>query len=229
VAGVSTLKEALFCESVGVDAVGFTLGLPDGPHDDLTPEESGGIVTQLPPGLLPVVITYMNRADDACELATIARAGAVQFHGGMPERELILFKRRCPDVRTIGRVTVVGEESIEEAASFRPPLWDAIILDSLDTRTGRKGATGLTHDWSISARIVTAASVPVILAGGLNPDNVAEAIRKVQPHGVDAHTGLEDKNGTRSFDKIKAFAKAALEAFEGLNLRPARGPSRSQD
>lgn len=214
VAGVSTLEEALFCKSVGVDAIGFTLGLPDGPHDGLTPEKSEAIVSRLPSGLLPVVITYVNRADDACELATIARAGAIQFHGGISEEELILFRRSCPDVRTIGRVTVIEEKSIEKAASFKPPLWDAIILDSLDLRTGRRGATGLTHDWSVSAKIVKTASVPVILAGGLNPDNVAEAIRKVRPHGVDAHTGLEDKNGTRSFDKIKAFAEAALEVFE---------------
>jgi len=217
VAGVSTLAEALFCKSVGVDAIGFTLGLPDGPHDGLTPEKAGAIISQLPTGLLPLVITYLNSAEAACELAAVTQAAAAQFHGGISEKALVLFRRICPDVRTIGRVTVVGEESIEEAASFKPPLWDAIILDSLDPRTGRKGATGLTHDWLLSARIVKAASVPVILAGGLNSDNVAEAIGKVRPHGVDAHTGLEDDDGTRSFDKIKAFAKAAMEAFEKVN------------
>jgi phosphoribosylanthranilate isomerase len=229
VAGVSTLEEALFCKSVGIDAVGFTLGLPDGPHDGLTQEKAGAVVSQLPAGLLPVVITYMDSAYEVCELATIARAAAVQFHGGISEEELMLFRKMCPDVRIIGRVTVVGEDSIKEAASFRPPLWDAIILDSFDPRTGRKGATGLSHDWSISARIVKAASVPVILAGGLNPDNVAEAIRTVRPHGVDAHTGLEDKNGTRSLDKIRAFATAALEALRGLNPRPLSIPNCSRD
>jgi phosphoribosylanthranilate isomerase len=216
-AGVSTLEEALFCHKVGVDAIGFTLGLPDGPHDGLTPEKAGAIAADLPPGVLPVVITYVDRANAACELAIITKSEAIQFHGGISEKDLVNFRRNCPDVRTIGRVTVVGQESIEEAASFKQPLWDAIILDSLDPRTGRKGATGLTHDWSLSTEIVRIASVPVILAGGLNPENVAEAIRKVQPHGVDAHTGLEDGNGTRSFDKIKAFAEAALDAFESLS------------
>jgi phosphoribosylanthranilate isomerase len=159
----------------------------------------------------------LNSADAACELAIITKSEAIQFHGGISEKELVRFRRICPDVRTIGRVTVVGEESVEEASSFKQPLWDAIILDSVDPRTGRKGATGLTHDWSLSARIVKTASVPVILAGGLNPDNVAEAIRRVQPDGVDAHTGLEDNSGTRSFDRIEGFAKAALVAFEKLN------------
>lgn len=216
-AGVSTLEEALFCQSVGVDAVGFTLMLPDGLHDCLTPEKSGTIIDQLPLGLLPVVITYVNRAAVACELAITSQAAAMQFHGGISEKELVRFRMTCPEVRTIGRVTVTGQESIEDAASFKSPLWDAIILDSLDPRTGRKGATGLTHDWSLSAQIVKTASLPVILAGGLNPDNVAEAIREVQPHGVDAHTGLEDSDGTRNFEKIKAFAQAAMEAFKKLN------------
>jgi len=224
VAGVSTLEEALFCNRVGVDAVGFTLGLPDGPHDGLTPEKAGMIIGELPPGLLPVVITYVNRADAACELARNTQAAAMQFHGGILEKELIRFRMICPDVRSIGRVTVVGQESIEEAASFKSPFWDAIILDSLDPSTGRKGATGLTHDWSLSAEIVKTASLPVILAGGLNPDNVAEAIRRVQPHGVDAHTGLEDIGGKRSFDKIRAFAEAALEAFKKMNPPHIQGP-----
>lgn len=213
VAGVSTLKEALFCKSVGIDAVGFTLVLPEGLHDGLTPEKAGEIICKLPAGLISVVITYEDHADAACRLVTMTQAVAMQFHGGISEEELLLFRRIYPDVKTIGRVNVVGEKSLEEAALFRPPIWDALILDSLDPFTGRKGATGRTHDWSISERIARTASVPVILAGGLNPNNVAEAIRTVRPYGVDAHTGLENSDGTRNFDKIRAFAQAALEAL----------------
>lgn len=214
VAGVSTLAEAEFCHSVGVDALGFTLELPSGIHDGLTRERAAHIVRKMPRGLLPVVITYLPRGTEASELAEQVKARAVQFHGGISEHELLLFRDTCPHVRTIGRVTVSGEASIEEARTFSPPLWDAIILDSRDVLTGRIGATGLTHDWSISARIVRAASVPVILAGGLSPYNVATAIRMVQPAGVDAHTGLEEPDGSRSFAKIGEFARAALAAFD---------------
>ncbi len=108
---------------------------------------------------------------------------------------------------------------MQEATRFTPPLWDAIILDSRDAATGHIGATGLTHDWSISARIAQAASVPVILAGGLTPENVAEAIRVVRPAGVDAHTGLERSDGTRDFAKIEAFTRAALAAFSHFKSR----------
>ncbi len=180
VAGVSSLVEALFCKKAGADAVGFTLGLPDGPHDGLTTEKAATIIGALPPRLLSVVITYLGSAKAACELAMLTQPAAMQFHGGMSDKEVVLFRSICPGVRIIGRVTVLGKESLEEAASFRPPLWDVIILDSFDPCTGRKGATGLTHDWSISAKIVKIASVPVILAGGLNPGNVAEAIHEVR-------------------------------------------------
>jgi phosphoribosylanthranilate isomerase len=108
---------------------------------------------------------------------------------------------------------VADESAIGFAAGFGPDLWDAIILDSVDSATGRTGATGRTHDWSISARIAANAKVPVILAGGLNPANVSRAILTARPNGVDAHTGLENADGSRSFEKIRQFAEAALRAF----------------
>jgi phosphoribosylanthranilate isomerase len=214
VAGVSSLDEAAWCHSVGADALGFTLELPSGVHDGLTRSKAAEIVKRMPRGTLPVVITYLTRAGEAAQLAADVKAEAVQFHGGISEEEVSLFRQRCPHVWTIGRVTVSGEEAISEAMRFIPRLWDAIILDSRDSSTGRIGATGMTHDWSVSARIVDVAPVPVILAGGLNPENVAEAIRTVKPAAVDAHTGLEEPDGTRSFEKIEAFTRAALAAFE---------------
>jgi phosphoribosylanthranilate isomerase len=216
IAGVSSLEEALFCHEVGVDAVGFTLELPHGPHDGLTTEKAAFIINRLPEGLLPVIITYVNRAEAACKLITATKGRAIQFHGGISESELKVFRRSCPQVKTIGRVTVIGEESLAGASRFKAPLWDAIILDSSDPATGRIGATGRTHDWSVSARIVRAAPVPVILAGGLNSGNVREAILAVKPHGIDAHTGVEDPDGTRNFQKIGEFAASVKKSFACL-------------
>ncbi len=222
IAGVSSLAEALFCREVGIDAVGFTLELPHGPHDGLTTDRAASIIRQLPKGLLPVIITYVSTAQAACKLIADTGGRAIQFHGGISESELKIFRELCPHVRTIGRVTVTGEESLKAAEVFKPPLWDTIILDSLDPATGKIGATGRTHDWSVSARIVRAASVPVILAGGLNPENVREAILTVRPHGVDAHTGVENPDGTRNFAKIRNFAASCAAAFALLDLPESR-------
>lgn len=214
IAGVSSLDEALFCRSVGVDAVGFTLSIPSGIHDGLTEGKARAIIERLPRDIVPVLITYIRRADRAGRLAREMRAQAVQFHGGIPADEVERFRAQCPDVKVVGVVTVSGERVLEQAAEFRPPLWDALLLDSYDPETGRIGATGITHDWFISARIVENSPVPVILAGGLNPGNVAEAISVARPHGVDAHTGVENPDGSRCFEKIRAFAAAALDALE---------------
>lgn len=216
IGGVSSLKEALFCHRVGVDAVGFTLELPSGPHDGLSRDLAASIIAALPPGVLPVVITYLSSSSDAVRLVNQVSAGAIQFHGGISPKEIMRFRTACPHVRTIGCVTVMDESAIGTARTFESPLWDAIILDSYDAESGKRGATGKAHDWSISARIVQSAAVPVILAGGLNPDNVAEAVRIVRPHGVDAHTGLENSAGKRDFAKIERFVRTALDSLGRL-------------
>jgi phosphoribosylanthranilate isomerase len=216
IAGISSLEEALFCDQVGVVAVGFTLELPHGPHDALTTEKAAFIISSLPHNLLPVIITYLSGAEAACKLISDTGGRAIQLHGGIEDSELEIFRNNCPQAKTIGRVTVAGEEALAEASRFKAPLWDAIILDSSDPATGRIGATGRTHDWSVSARIVRASSVPVILAGGLNAGNVREAIMSVRPHGVDAHTGVENSDGTRNLKKIREFAFSVKKAFEDL-------------
>lgn len=217
VAGVSSIEEALFCATAGVDALGFTLGLPQGLHDGLTEEKARAIIRRLPEVALPVLITYLDTATEAAQLAQYLGVGAVQFHGGIPPGELLHFRELCPSIRTIGCITVSGRSAVAKVDQFHAPLWDAIILDSLDPTTGRRGATGLTHDWSVSEDIVRAASLPIILAGGLTPENVAEAIHRVHPHGVDAHTGLEQPDGSRDFGKIEAFARSALQAFREIS------------
>jgi len=213
IAGVSSLDEALFCAQIGVDALGFTLEVPGGIHDDLTWEKAAYIVERLPRATLAAVITYLKSFEEISRLVEAVGPHAVQFHGGIGHEQLSVFRRKYPTIKTIGRVTVSSEDSIAQAACFGISQWDAIILDSMDPKTGRLGATGITHDWALSSKIVNTANVPVILAGGLTPDNVAEAILKVRPAGVDAHTGIEDSDGTRNFAKIKAFAQAALDAF----------------
>ncbi len=153
-AGVSSLREALFCKRVGVDSLGFTLRLPGGIHDDLTEKKAAYIIRRLPEGILPLVITYVQSAAEACQLVRAVRAAAIQFHRDITPEEISLFRELCPSVRTIGLVTVAGRDAIDRAAQFGPPVWDCIILDSRDLVTGKTGATGKPHDWKISAEIV---------------------------------------------------------------------------
>lgn len=90
---------------------------------------------------------------------------------------------------------------------------DAFITDTYDPLTGASGATGKIHNWDVSRRIVEASQRPVILAGGLNPENVRDAILYVKPAGVDVHTGVEGPDGRKDEVLVKAFVSEAESAF----------------
>ncbi len=212
VAGVSSLEEALFLERLGVDALGFTVRLPEGIHDGLTEAKARSIIQAVPPFVATVAITYVSDARSALELARYLGVTALQLHGDFPVGELDMIRVVAPHLKLIRAVPVVGPEAVTLARSWERRV-DALILDTYDPVTGRRGATGKTHDWRVSAEIVRSVRVPVILAGGLTPQNVAEAIRTVQPWAVDTHTGVEDAQGRRDFPSMQAFVDAvrALE------------------
>lgn len=92
------------------------------------------------------------------------------------------------------------------------------ITDTFAPETGASGATGRTHDWLVSRRLVTLSERPVILAGGLTPGNVRRAILEVQPAGVDVHTGVEDTSGRKSGEKVTAFVAEARAGFEAVRI-----------
>lgn len=216
IAGVSSLEEALALERLGCDALGFTLRLPTGVHDGLTEARARSIVAALPPFISAVVITYVDNAREAVELCRYVGATVLQLHGEFTTGDLELLRAALPHLKIIRAVPVVGPEAVDRARALARRV-DALILDTYDSSTGRHGATGKTHDWSISRRIVEAVRVPVILAGGLTAANVGDAIAAVRPWGVDVHTGVEDEDGRRSLDKMTAFLRAARNA--GSNHR----------
>ena len=109
-----------------------------------------------------------------------------------------------------------GSDMLEATMRELSAFVDAYIIDTFDLRTGASGATGKTHDWGISRRLVERSERPVILAGGLTPDNVRGAILRVRPAGVDAHTGVEDASGRKSREKVEKFVSEARAGFAAL-------------
>jgi phosphoribosylanthranilate isomerase len=121
------------------------------------------------------------------------------------------LRRALPGVALVQVVHVGGEESIAEAASVAPHV-DAILLDSGDQQLAVKelGGTGRTHDWEVSRRVRETVSVPVYLAGGLKAENVAGAIGRVAPFGVDVCSGVRTE-GKLDEAKLAAFFRAAAQ------------------
>ena len=207
IAGVSSFEEAEFIAACGGDAIGLTLRLPGGIHDGLTEPKARSIVAAMPPFVSCVAITYVDNPRDAIDLCRTLGVDALQLHGEFPERQIDMVRAALPHLKIIRAVIVTGEDAVARAQMMQNRV-DAIILDSYDPATGRRGATGLVHDWRLSRRIVEAVRKPVILAGGLTADNVADAIAQVRPWAVDVHTGVERADGSRDFDEIRRFIQA---------------------
>ena len=115
-----------------------------------------------------------------------------------------------PSLLVIGKTAAKALENMIRELS---PFIDAFITDTFDPETGASGATGRTHDWRVSRRLVELSDRPVILAGGLTPENVRKAILEVQPAGVDSHTGVEESSGRKSREKVHKFVSEAHEGF----------------
>jgi phosphoribosylanthranilate isomerase len=216
IAGVRNLAEAEMLLREGVACLGFPLRLAVH-KEDLSETDAAALIRRLPRGVDRVLITYLDTAAAVAEFATFLGVNAVQLHGEITVAEFADLRRRRPDLALIKSLVVRPgnlPELKSDAERFAP--WaDAFITDTFDPATGACGATGRTHDWSVSRELVRCSLRPVILAGGLTPENVADAIAAVRPAGVDVHTGVEDAGGAKDPAFVRKFMTEARRGFAG--------------
>jgi phosphoribosylanthranilate isomerase len=215
VAGVIDQKEADLLIECGVNYLGFPLRLPVN-KEDLTEEEAKEIIQKLYPPNYGIVISYSSTADEAIELCDKVGVNIIQLHGPIKTAELSKLKSLKPELKIIKSLVIGNDNVIELLNNLTKfePFVDAFITDTYDPTTGASGATGKTHDWEISRKFVELSSKPVILAGGLNPENVYDAILKVKPAGVDVHTGVENSSGRKEEQLVRKFFEQSKKAFE---------------
>ena len=214
IAGVIDIEEAKMLMQLGVDYLGFPLRLPVN-KEDLTEEDAVKVIKTITPPHKAVLITYLNNADEIINFCDLLNVKIVQLHGNISQEELEKTKSSRPDLQII-KSLVVAENNYNELKKIIDTLspWiDAYITDTFDPVTGACGATGKTHDWSISKKIVETSPKPVIIAGGLNPANVKKAIMEIHPAGVDVHTGVESKDGRKNYELVKKFVEESKEGF----------------
>jgi phosphoribosylanthranilate isomerase len=211
ICGTRNLEEAQMIVASGADALGFLVGLLEVNPDQITAEQAAEIVAQLPSSVTPVLVTQQADPLVVADLCRRAGTTAVQLHGGFAPHQIPLLRRQLPSL-TVIQVVHVTEPEARAAAQHAAEFADVVLLDS--PRHGRAGGTGRTHDWSLSRKIARACPKPVILAGGLTPENVELAIRTVHPSGVDVHSGVEDGKGNKSKEKLLQFVARARQALE---------------
>jgi phosphoribosylanthranilate isomerase len=218
IAGVIDEDEAEMLAACGVDLIGFPLRLTVN-QEDLSENDAANIISQLVPTSKAVLITYLNNAEEIVKLSRTLGVHIVQIHGDISLEEISLIKNMCPNLPLIKSLIVKRNnmDELKNSVQKYTTFVDAFITDTFDPETGASGATGKTHDWSISRRIVEISTKPVILAGGLNPNNVREAILTTKPAGVDSHTGVEDSNGRKNRSLVEAFIKNARMAFSEIS------------
>ena len=191
----------------GANAIGLVSAMPSGPGpiaEDLIAE----IAAIVPPGVSSFLLTCLQDAESIIDQQRRLRVNTIQICDRLTSGSYHDIHDALPGIKLVQVIHVTGPESIDEAIAVAPHV-DAILLDSGNQSLAIKelGGTGRTHDWSLSRRIREAIDVPLFLAGGLNPTNVAAAIREVQPFGIDVCSGLRTE-GDLDPQKLSAFIRA---------------------
>jgi phosphoribosylanthranilate isomerase len=202
-----TRKEDLDAAAVtGADAVGFVVGVASSPRN-LSLSEAEKLIRQVPPFVKSVLVTVTRSIDDF-EMYEKLNPDAIQIHGENLHAAASV-RLKIPNTLLIGAVNAQHANDVD-VVSRASKLFDAVLLDSF--ANGRYGGTGVVHDWELSKRFKQVIHPkPLILAGGLNPENVAEAVRTIQPYAVDVSSGVERQPGIKSHKKIVEFIKNAKD------------------
>jgi phosphoribosylanthranilate isomerase len=193
-------EEAVRLGELGVDHMGVLAGRGAYPRE-LGYSRVREIFEVLPEGTKSVCLSLSGNVPDILEAAEATRPDILHL-GTLPEtlspQDMRGIRSRCPEVALMRSVPVDGEDALHTAMRFAE-VSDYLLLDTAEPHDTQIGATGSTHDWTISRRIVRTVPVPVLLAGGLGPENVERAIRTVRPAGVDSKTRT-DLPGTHRKD-----------------------------
>ena len=207
ICGLTREEDLTIAIASGADAVGFIVGIPSSPRN-LTLEKAEMLLKQIPVFISSVIVTTPKNLDWLIQVYTKLRPSAIQIHG---KKQIYSSKIRgkIKDSWLI-KTVYVTEDLLKNEAVEDLKFFDAVLLDSFTM--GQYGGTGKVHDWSLSKQIRKAlAPIPVILAGGLKPENVKEAILKVQPYAVDVASGVEATPGIKNHKKIRDFIRNAKQ------------------
>jgi phosphoribosylanthranilate isomerase len=216
VCGITRPEDREAAVAAGADAIGVISGVTVDTPREVGNEAAVDLVAGVPPLVTSVLVTMPEAVQSAARRVETVRPDVVQVHDGLTPAELGALRRRVD-----AKVLAVVDAEADEIDAYADAA-DALLVDSVDAAGG--GGTGETHDWDRTAEIVEEIDVPVVLAGGLTPENVAEAVETVGPFGVDVASGVEAEPGRKAHDAVRRFVDRAKRAGSSESTA-ANGPA----
>jgi phosphoribosylanthranilate isomerase len=186
----------------GADAVGLVCDVSVDTPREIPPERAANLAASTPPFVTTTLVTMLETVAETVDLVDRVRPDVLQVHAAGPA-----------DVATLAsdtRTRIVAAVGLDADLSAYADAADALLLDSTDDAGA--GGTGRIHDWKRSRAVVDALDCPVVLAGGLTPENVAEGVATVRPYAVDVASGIESAPGEKDPEAMRTFVEAARGA-----------------
>lgn len=202
VCGITSDEDLQAAVDAGVDAVGVICDVPVDTPREVSRERARELVAAVPPFVTSVLVTMPTDPGETVALADTVGADALQVHGTLSAGDLafVVSKVDAAIIKTVDAATL-------DAAHRYDDLADAILVDSTDDSGA--GGTGRTHDWEAARDLAASLQSPVVLAGGLTPENVSDAVETVGPYAVDVASGVEATAGRKDHEAVRSFVQAA--------------------
>lgn len=219
---VKSIQDMQLCIDAGLDRWGLEVGTKGIMPNETGFEKTREIFAATPAPYAKMALSIETDLDALTEIAEETRPDILHLCGDirqLPPVRVKELRQRIPEVAIVQAIPMAGPDAVDIAAAY-DEVADMLLLDSVAPNVVGIGIAGVTHDWSLSRKIVEQSKKPCILAGGLSPENVAEAIRAVRPWGVDSNTHTcVPGTWTKDFGRMREFVQAARAADLALQSR----------
>jgi phosphoribosylanthranilate isomerase len=215
---MTSVADAVATAEAGADLIGVVVAEPGIVPEAVSPDSAREILHAIRPRARGVALSLSDDRDEICAMVDAMRPDVLHLAAREIEPEdCAWIRERIAPVRLLRAIAVRAGETLTEADAHQECA-DFLMLDAGAKGLPFTGALGETHDWSICRTVVERSRLPVILAGGLSVENVAQAIEVVRPWGVDSftHTDVAGKRGRKDPARVRAFVAAAMRAFASI-------------
>ena len=215
---MTSVADAVATAEAGADLIGVVIAEPGVVAEGIRAETARAALNAIRPRARGVALSLSDDRDEICAMVDAVRPDVLHIVAREIEPEdCAWIRKRVAPVMLLRAIAVRAGETLSEADAHQECA-DYLMLDSGAKNLPSLGATGETHDWSVSKTIVERSRIPVILAGGLSAENVGDAIAAVRPWGVDSftHTDVPGQRGKKDPARVRAFIAAALRGFAAV-------------